>query len=338
VDAILRGTGLSRPAWAGPAEWGVALVLVLAAWIGTPRAPMAAVALAAAGAVALALGGSWLAFQAGLLVDLVPALAPAAAAVAVMVALLVVEGRRAQARLAAALEAERVLADEHQQLLINELNHRVKNTLATVQSIAVQTLRPDREPPEARDAFVSRLLALSAVHNLLNASAWVSADLEAIVRLTAAPFESEPGARFTISGPRVTLSAQKALAMAMALNELAANAAKYGALSVETGRVRTVWGGEPDGKVRFVWDESGGPPVAPPLRKGFGTRLIQVSLARELAGEGRLDFRAEGLRCELAFPSETPVETDDPADREPAPAAAGRRVGTVGADAGPGYG
>jgi len=199
--------------------------------------------------------------------------------------------------------SERKKAEERQKVMVNELNHRVKNTLATVQSIAVQSLRPDRAVAETRDAFVSRLLALSGAHNLLNAEHWESVDLEAIVRLMVAPYDDPPGARFAIAGPRVRLQAQHALGMAMALNELGANAAKYGALSVAEGRVSILWRSSAAGDVRFLWQEEGGPAVAPPARRGFGTRLIQQGLARELGGEAQFEFRLDGLRCEIAFRS-----------------------------------
>ena len=302
VEAILRGAGLRRPGWAFPVEWGVGLMLALAAWQAVRRLPMAVVVAAGAIATLAAFGASAFAFGRNQLLDPFPMLAPGAGAAAAMVALLFVEGRRLQARLRAALAEERRRADEHQQLLINELNHRVKNTLATVQSIAGQSFRSGRSPAEAQEAFVSRLIALSTAQNLLTAEQWEGADLADVVRMATAPFDDPPDTRFAISGPRTRLEAQHALAIAMALHELAVNAAKFGALSMPGGRVRISWRRDADGDVRFLWQESGGPMVEPPVRKGFGTRLIQDGLARELGGTVRIDHRRDGLRCEIDFP------------------------------------
>ncbi|WP_430423431.1 HWE histidine kinase domain-containing protein [Phenylobacterium sp.] len=196
--------------------------------------------------------------------------------------------------------AERRRAEEHQRLLMNELNHRVKNTLATVQSMGAQTMRSDRTLSEAREAFVSRLMALSAAHNLLTAESWESADLEDVVRLAVAAFDEPQGGRFSISGPGARLKASHALGLAMALHELGSNAVKYGALSDESGRVSIDWT-LTDDLLRFVWREVDGPAVQPPLRRGFGSRLIQEGLARELNGQVRMDYLPEGLSCELSF-------------------------------------
>jgi len=197
--------------------------------------------------------------------------------------------------------AERRRAEEHQRLLMNELNHRVKNTLATVQSMGAQTLRTGRNLGEAREAFVSRLMALSAAHNLLTAERWGSADLEDVVRMAVAAFDEPPGTRVGVEGPGLRLKAPHALGLAMALHELGSNAVKYGALSGDGGRVEINWTLETSGLIRFVWEEEGGPVVQPPLRRGFGSRLIQEGLARELNGEVKMDYLPEGLRCELSF-------------------------------------
>ncbi len=207
--------------------------------------------------------------------------------------------------------AERRRAEAHQRLLMNELNHRVKNTLATVQSMGAQTLRTGRSIAEAREAFVSRLMALSAAHNLLTAERWESADLEDVVRMAVAPFDEPVGAHFTIHGPGVRLKASNALGLAMALQELGANAARHGALGAEDGRVEVSWSLAND-TVEFIWAEKGGPEVTAPLRRGFGSRLIQEGLSRELQGEVRMDFLPEGLRCVLTFPLDTPASTADP--------------------------
>jgi two-component sensor histidine kinase/integral membrane sensor domain MASE1 len=211
--------------------------------------------------------------------------------------------------------AERTRAEEHQRLLMNELNHRVKNTLATVQSMGAQTMRSGRSVAEAREAFVSRLMALSTAHNLLTAESWESADLEDVVRMAVAAFDEPTGARFSVAGPGVRLKAPHALGLAMALHELGSNAVKYGALSGDGGRVDIAWSLDANGKIAFVWEERDGPTVAPPVRRGFGSRLIQEGLARELNGEVAMDYLPGGLRCELRFQLDRAERTgvdDDP--------------------------
>lgn len=301
VDAILRGSGLARPGWAPPVEWSLALLGVLAAWLGVPRTPMLGVIGAALAAAAASVGASALAFSRDLLVDPFPMFAPGLATVVAMLALLVIEGRRAEARLKAAFEGERQLAERRQGALINELNHRVKNTLATVQGMAMQTIRPDRDAEQARDAFVERLMALSAAHNLLNEVHWDRAELGAIVRTITAPYDDPPGMRFRIDGPPAPMTATHALAFALALQELTSNALKFGALSTATGRVRIAWRAIDGDRIEFRWVETGGPAVQGALGGGFGTRLIRQGLARDLDGQVRLMPRPTGLTCEIVF-------------------------------------
>jgi PAS domain S-box-containing protein len=192
---------------------------------------------------------------------------------------------------------ERKVAEEHQRLLINELNHRVKNTLASVQAIAFQTLKGDVPLAEARARFEARLLALSAAHNLLTEENWVGASLERVVK-DATEHLAGDSARFDIAGEPLRLAPRAALALAMALHELGTNAAKYGALSVEGGRVSIAWTAEDD-RLRLEWRESGGPPVEPPTRRGFGSRLIERGLEADLGGRAALRFDPAGLRCEI---------------------------------------
>jgi two-component sensor histidine kinase len=194
--------------------------------------------------------------------------------------------------------AQRRKAEEHQVLLINELNHRVKNTLATVQSLGVQTLRTSSDQDGARRALEGRLMALSAAHNLLTASSWESAELVEVVRQAVAPFGPE---RFDCEGPAVRLNPSQALAMAMAFHELGTNAIKYGALSAPHGRVAIDWRSLGAQEVELVWSESGGPEVAIPERRGFGSRLILEGLARELGNEVGLNFEPAGVRCVIRF-------------------------------------
>ncbi|HZG09784.1 MAG TPA: HWE histidine kinase domain-containing protein [Allosphingosinicella sp.] len=189
---------------------------------------------------------------------------------------------------------ERKVAEEHQRLLINELNHRVKNTLATVQAIAFQTLKGDLTLAEARTGFEARLLALSKAHNLLTEQNWERASLERVVRDSLEHFAG--GDRFALAGPEIWLAPRAALALALALHELATNAAKYGALSAEHGRVAIDWS-DAGGVLRLDWKEQGGPAVAAPTRRGFGSRLIEQGLGGDLGGTARIAFEADGLRC-----------------------------------------
>jgi PAS domain S-box-containing protein len=195
---------------------------------------------------------------------------------------------------------EERLAAERQRLLLDELNHRVKNTLATVQSIAAQTLRASPEPARFREAFESRLLALSMAHDLLTASSWTGADLSQVVEGELRPFGPARGA---LAGPKVRLSSAEALSLAMLFHELATNAAKYGALSIDAGQVAVDWDCEVldsgDRRLTLRWRERGGPPVAPPTRRGFGSRLIERTATHDLRGTVELAYEAEGLTVRL---------------------------------------
>jgi PAS domain S-box-containing protein len=197
-------------------------------------------------------------------------------------------------------------AEEQRTLLINELNHRVKNTLATVQSLAMQTLRNTERSEEARELFESRLAALSRAHDLLTTENWEGASLAEVVDRALAPFQSE---RIRVVGPFARLSPKQALALSIALNELATNAAKYGALSGESGEVNVRWE-VTDGRIHFTWTESGGPPVKPPARSGFGTRLIQRNLANELGGTAVIEYRPDGVVAEITAPLERRSRTE----------------------------
>ncbi|WP_334164630.1 PAS domain-containing sensor histidine kinase [Phenylobacterium sp.] len=185
--------------------------------------------------------------------------------------------------------------EARQRLLINELNHRVKNTLATIQSIATQTLRSAASLERARQDFEDRLMALSRTHDILTRHTWEGATVGEIVAAAAEPYG--PGL-WDARGPDLHLPPQTALSIAMALHELGTNAVKYGALSVPEGRVEVRWTAR-DGGLVLTWRERGGPPVAPPTRQGFGSRLIQRGLARELGGEVRLAFEPAGVTCEI---------------------------------------
>jgi two-component sensor histidine kinase len=182
-------------------------------------------------------------------------------------------------------------------LLIGELNHRVKNTLAIVQSIVFQTLR-GTELTELRDALTSRLHALGSAHDVLTRENWEGAQLDDIVRGAIAPHGGSD--RFTVSGPAVRLTPSLSVLIAMLLHELATNAVKYGALSVDGGSVAIAWEVRDD-HLSLRWAERGGPAVAPPTRQGFGSRLLESSTVT-VGGKAELDFTPEGLRALIELP------------------------------------
>ncbi len=187
--------------------------------------------------------------------------------------------------------------EAHQKLLLDELNHRVKNTLATVQAVAMQTLRG--EDTAHRDAFLARLFALSGQHDLLTQDNWEGASLGSVVWRALRPYEELQGTRCRVEGAEIRLTPKRALALGMAFHELATNAAKHGALSIMTGEVKVSWAVEPQtGRLKLRWEESGGPQVAVPQRRGFGTKLIERGLSHELSAEVRLHFPPEGVICE----------------------------------------
>lgn len=199
---------------------------------------------------------------------------------------------------------DRKRAEEHREILVGELNHRLKNLMATVQAVASQTLNSAMSVDDARQAFESRLIALGKAHDLLTKQHWVGADLRDLVSATVEPHSSDSN-RFRIEGPHVRLVPAPALAIAMALHELATNATKYGSLSTPDGRVDIAWqlgGDEGDRRLSFRWTEIGGPPVAPPIRKGFGSRMIQRVLAAELGGEVRVAYDPSGVICLIDAP------------------------------------
>jgi PAS domain S-box-containing protein len=192
---------------------------------------------------------------------------------------------------------ERRRAEERQRLLVNELNHRVKNTLALVQGLALQSFKDGREMAEAREAFQLRLAALAAAHDLLTRESWEGATLEALAAETLGLHDGGE-ARIAWQGPPVRLNPKAAVSLVMALHELCTNAAKYGALSVPGGRVEVGWSVDGD-LLTILWRERGGPPVRPPERRGFGFRMIERALAADLDGSARLDFRPDGLTCRI---------------------------------------
>jgi len=194
-----------------------------------------------------------------------------------------------------------VLAAQRQKLMIDELNHRVKNTLATVQSIAMQTARTHAEPTTFAASFQARLMALSHTHNLLTRSHWEGAELRDVLDHET---QAHGAHRVTLNGPAVALEPATALAIGMISHELATNAAKYGALSTPDGRVFIDWtiANQNDRRLNISWREEGGPPAVAPARKGFGSRLIERSVKHDLAGDIEVAYAPDGFRAELNVP------------------------------------
>ncbi|MBB3018429.1 PAS domain S-box-containing protein [Microvirga lupini] len=197
-------------------------------------------------------------------------------------------------------------AEEQQRFFLNELNHRVKNTLATVQSIASQTLRTTETPGQFREAFEGRLLALSKTHNLLTRQSWREAELRDVAEQELAPYRKTGDERVLLNGPDVKLPARYAINLGLVLHELVTNAAKYGALSTNAGHLEVTWsvieGEDRPTQLRIHWTESGGPPVAPPKRQGFGSRLIRRSIEGELGGYMVLNFGESGVAYDISVP------------------------------------
>jgi two-component sensor histidine kinase/PAS domain-containing protein len=185
-------------------------------------------------------------------------------------------------------------AEELQRLLLNELNHRVKNTLATIQAITIQTLRTSSDLPSAREALNRRILSLA--HDLLTMRAWTGANLTDVVMRALDAFAPT---QLKLSGTAIDVSPGHALSLSLALHELATNAAKYGALSCPEGRVSVKWGLQ-NGMLHLDWEESGGPPVTPPTKKGFGSRLLEELVIRDLEGDTKLTYDVSGVRCSIS--------------------------------------
>ena len=195
---------------------------------------------------------------------------------------------------------DRKRAELHLRLLVNELNHRVKNSLATIQAIAAQSFNGHRSLDQAQEAFSSRIVALAEAHDLLTRENWEGAELHDVTARVASLHGG--AARFELSGPAIRLSPKTALSLSMAMHELATNAMKYGALSTPEGRIRIAWDLVPDpgaARLDLTWTERGGPPVKPPTDRGFGSRLIERGLAAELSGSAAIGFQPEGVVCRI---------------------------------------
>jgi PAS domain S-box-containing protein len=200
-------------------------------------------------------------------------------------------------------------AATRQEMLTHELEHRIKNILATVSAIASQTLR-DTDLETARAAFAQRIQALAAAHDILNRTHWAAASLESVVAAAVAPL---PADRIRLEGPEAFVGPRRALSLALAVNELATNALKYGSLSMDEGRVEVRWsretGGTGDDRLSWTWRELAGPPVAPPARRGFGLFLLERVLATDFGGSARIEFHPDGVECVLTAPWPTPTGT-----------------------------
>jgi PAS domain S-box-containing protein len=185
-------------------------------------------------------------------------------------------------------------------LLAREAEHRAKNVLATV--LATVQLTQADTPDGVKDAIKGRIQALANVHRLFVESRWTGAELHSLVNEELAAYCQDREGRARIDGPNLVLPTDRAQTIAVAIHELATNAAKYGALSVAEGHVRVEWSHASDGRLVLRWTETGGPPVKPPTRQGFGTRVIDRIIRHQLEGDIRFDWRAEGLMCEIFLP------------------------------------
>jgi two-component system CheB/CheR fusion protein len=203
---------------------------------------------------------------------------------------------------------ERKQWEQHQRLLLRELNHRVKNTLAVVQAIAHQTLRTAKTNKDFVQAFEGRVAALGSAHDLLVRSDWKGADLKSLAREQLKPHISHDPSRAQIEGPPVLLPPGLASPFGFVIYELATNAAKYGAWSVPAGTVSLNWSlvpGNPSTWLKFEWKESGGPPVNPPTDKGFGSVLIEKGIPQARVNR---EFKPSGVVCTVEVPLQSTPE------------------------------
>ena len=203
----------------------------------------------------------------------------------------------------AGIDAEqREAADKLQKLILEELHHRIKNTLATVSAIAAQSLRTATSIEHGQHAIESRLLALGRAHDLLLQARWSSADLAEIVKGATEPYDSEGEGRFSIRGPDLQITSGAVIALAMTLNELCTNTTKFGALSAPSGRIAVVWTiDETNARLHLTWTESGGPEVHAPTRRSFGTRMIET-LGKQLNGKVEMAYDPTGFVYSLDVP------------------------------------
>jgi two-component sensor histidine kinase len=197
---------------------------------------------------------------------------------------------------------EREAADKLQKLIVSELHHRIKNTLATVSAIAAQSLRTATSIEHAQRAIEGRLVALGRAHDLLMQASWANASLTHTVRSAIEPYDSKGSGRFIVEGPDIAITSGAVIALAMTFNELCTNATKFGSLSVPEGRVEITWLlGAEDERFHLRWAEVSGPEVSPPSRRSFGTRMMG-SLGQQLSGGVELVYEPSGLIYKLNVP------------------------------------
>jgi len=208
---------------------------------------------------------------------------------------------------------ERVRAEQRRDLLVAELNHRVKNTLATVVAISHQSFAKGRSPEEAHRSFERRVRALAQTHGRLAEASWSGVSLEMLLADETAPYRDERG-NVRIAGPRIELNPKSAVSLGMAFHELTTNAAKYGALSTKEGSLEVTWSVTTDRELRIRWQESSGPAVGTPERRGFGRLLLERALRSDLDADVQLDFASAGLECIIRFPLD---RSSPPRDGQP---------------------
>ncbi|KQT41969.1 hypothetical protein ASG43_16925 [Aureimonas sp. Leaf454] len=198
---------------------------------------------------------------------------------------------------------DRKRAEEHSFLLNRELDHRVKNTLATVQTLVLQTLKDASVPTTVASAVAGRLQALARSHDVLTREAWASALMADVIEGALEPTRAEAGDRIHVDGPDIRLRPRIATMLSLAIHELGDNAMRHGALSSPKGTVDVRWS-VADGRLRFTWREAGGPAVSPPTRPGYGIRIVERVLAAEFGGRAEIDFAGEGVVFRLDAPAE----------------------------------
>jgi PAS domain S-box-containing protein len=198
---------------------------------------------------------------------------------------------------------ERKEAEEHQTMLVAELNHRVKNILAIVQSVALQTLSGSKTLPQFRDAFGGRLKAIALAHDILTLTRWGEVELSRLLQQSLAPYQTADGRAVSCSGPPLMLPSHMIVSLAMVLHELSTNAAKYGAFAAPTGRLSVRWQLTEGGRgVHLTWTETGGPAASADVSPGFGSKLISRVVSYDLKGRAELQMHAEGVCWTLSFP------------------------------------
>jgi two-component sensor histidine kinase/DNA-binding NarL/FixJ family response regulator len=197
---------------------------------------------------------------------------------------------------------EREAADKLQKLILGELHHRIKNTLATVSAMASQSFRAAPSIEQGQKAMDGRLIALGRAHDLLMQVSWANASLTHTLSSATEPYDGQGGRRFHFNGPDVRITSGAVIALAMTFNELCTNTTKFGALSVPTGRVEIAWTmDESKQRLRLVWTERGGPAVEPPTRRSFGTRMME-SIGQQLKGQVQLAYEPDGFIYSLDVP------------------------------------